>query len=99
MSAVVIDCWTFALRSSGQMGSGQLTWLEQWRATPTNIWEPIAKRQATQISTETMGALVSSNTKIEFLRKMATVKVKATLEQDVLLENFSSLHSMSCWIL
>ena len=85
MSAVVI-VGRFALRGSGQDGArGNLTWLEQVAPTPTNIWEPIAKRQATQISTETMGATrLQQHQDWVFYKKIAAVKVKATLEEEVL---------------
>src|SRR5271155_2317642 len=79
------DCRTFALRSSWVDRLGAIDVAGAVAPTPTNIWEPIAKRQATQISTERW-AFVSSNTERGFLQKMAAVKVKATLEQDVLLE-------------
>lgn len=80
----------------GRWGSGQLTWLEQWRPPPTNIWEPIAKHQATQISTERW-ALVSSKHGEGVSTKDGGRQSEGDSGTRCTFGNFSSLHSMSCW--
>lgn len=85
---------TFALRGSGQDGPGAIDVAGAVAPAPDKHLGTNCKAPSYSNLHRTMGALVSSNTEIGFLQKMAAVKVKATLEQDVLLE--TSAHCIRC---
>jgi hypothetical protein len=89
----------FALRGSRQDGLGAIDVAGAVAPhPPTNTWEPIAKRQDTQISTERWGTRLEQHgdwvsTKDGGRQSKGDSGARCTFG------NFSSLHSMSSWVL
>lgn len=92
MSAVMI-CRTLRCLALGRR-FGVIDVAGAVAATSTNTWNQLQSAELLK-SPPNDGQLVCNKQGDRFLQKMAALKVKAALEEDVLLEIFSSLHSMS----